>query len=275
MRKTCILAALATCAFAPAVTSAVTVTPIYSHLGSADFDGSDGDVKTTVYGIIGENDMFTFGYTKTSYDFSRFTDVDLNKLFGDVRYTRVNPGSIGYFVGAGLSFGWEDDFNISENYSFTPRGGINYNFDADWTLSGGVAMNFNEIENYFMPILTLAYRDFNDLGFSGIFGTYNRAQYRFSQALAVEGNVRGIDREIYQLADKSRNGAAREGYLMERAISASAGVVVTPIDALTLRAGVEARFDREIKLYNKNGDKLTKNDVDPSYGLYINGTLSF
>lgn len=274
MRKICILAAVAACAFAPAMTSAVTVTPIYSHLGSADFDGNSGSVKTNIYGLRADSEMFSLGYTKTTYDFSNTDDIDLHKLFGDVRYTQVNPGSLGYFVGAGLAFGWEDDFNMSENYSFTPRGGINYNFD-EWTISAGLHVNFNEIENYFQPILTAQYRSFDDLGFSGIFGTYNRAQYRFSNAMAVEGSLTGIDRDIYQLADEKKYGRAKEGYLMERSISAQAGVIVNPIDALTLRAGVEARFDRELKLYDKDGNKLGKNDVDPSYGLYINGSLKF
>ncbi len=277
MRKLAFLAATTlVCLSAPSMAADFTVTPVYSHLGAADFDGASGDVKTSSYGLVGNNDFLTLGYTKTEYDFSNRPDVDMNKVFADLRYAKVNPGTLGYFVGGGLAFGWEDDFHPSENYSITPRAGLNYDFGNEWRVTGGLSMNINEIENYFQPIFMVHYRSPDSLGFSGVFGTKNHAQYRFTNAMAVEGTLRGIDRDIYQLSDdNSKHGSAAEGYLMERSIAASAGVVLNPLDALTLRAGVEARFDRELKVYDKDGNKLGKQDIDPSYGLYINGSLSF
>ncbi len=276
MRKVTLLAAAVLASLAlPAMAEGWSVTPIYSYQGKADTKDVKDEVKTTTYGIEASNEYFTFGYTKTKYDFKNSDDLDLNKLYGDVRYETRNPGTWGYFVGMGFAFGWEDDFHMSENYQLTPRAGFNYDFANDWFVALGVSLDFNEIKNYVDPVLLIAYRDPSQLGFSGSIGTYNHLQYRFSQGLALEGTVNYIDRDVYQLADKAKHGAAREGYFMEKSVSANAGIVASPIDMLTLKAGVEARFDREYKVYDKDGHKLATYDSDPSYGFYLSGSLHF
>lgn len=274
MRKILVLAAAAALASTPAMAE-FWVTPTYSHMSSADLDGTNDKAKTSSYGIVGGNDYVTLGYKKTEYSFNDSDDLDLNLLYGDLHVSGGLTDSLGYFAGVGLTLGWEDDFNPSENYSLKPRAGLTYDFGNDWAISGGVDTNFNEVENYFQPILLVKYRQIGDYGLSAVLGTSNHVMYRFSDLIAVEGKVNGINREIYQLADKSKRGAARDGYFIERNIAANAGVVLTPASALTVKAGVEASFDREMKLYNKSGDLIGKRDVDPTYGFYLSGSVNF
>ena len=274
MRKVTLLAAVLACFAAPAMAN-WSVTPIYTYLGKADTKDVKDEVKTSTYGLEVANEYFTFGYTRTNYDFKNSYDIDLNKLYADAKYDKINRGTWGYFLGMGVAFGWEDDFHMSKNYQITPRAGVNYDFGNDWFVSLGVGFDLNEIENYVDPVFLIAYRDPSALGLSGSIGTYNHIQYRFSDAVALEGTVNYIDRDVYQLADKAKHGAAREGYFMEKSISANAGVVATPIDMFTLKAGVEARFDREYKVYDKDGHKLRTYDSDPAYGFYLSGALNF
>ncbi len=275
MRKVTMLAVALACFALPAMAEGWSVTPIYSYQGKADTTNVRDEVKTTTYGLKASNEYFTLGYTKTEYDFKNSDDIELNKLYADAKYEQRNPGTWGYFVGMGAAFGWEDDFHMTENYQLTPRAGINYDFANDWFVALGVAFNLSEIENYVDPVLLIAYRNPSDLGFSGSIGTYNHLQYRFSQGLALEGTVHYIDREVYQLADKAKRGAARDGYFMEKSIAANAGIVASPIDMFTVKAGVEARFDREYKFYDKDGNRLCTYDSDPSYGFYLSGALHF
>lgn len=274
MRKLCVLAAAAALVSTPAMAD-FWVTPTYSHMSSADLSGTTDKAKTNSYGLVGGNEFITLGYKKTEYSFKNSEDLDLSMIYGDLHYAGSLTESLGYFAGLGASLGWEDDFNPSENYSIRPRGGLTYDFGNDWALAGGVDVNFNEVENYLQPILLVKYRKIGDPGLSAVLGTTNHVMYRFSDTLAVEGKVDGINRDIYQLSDKAKRGQARDGYFIERNIAANAGVVVTPASAVTLKAGVEANFDREMKLYNKNGDLIGKRDVDPTYGFYVSGSLNF
>ncbi len=275
MRKLTLVAAALACFALPAMADGWSVTPIYSYQGKADTKNAKDEVKTSTYGIVAANEYFTFGYTKTKYDFKNYDDLNLNKIYADAKYESVNRGTWGYFVGMGAAFGWEDDFHMSKNYQLTPRAGINYDFANDWFVALGVALDLNKIENYVDPMLLIAYRDPSQLGLSGSIGTYNHLQYRFSEALAIEGTVNYIDRDVYQLADKAKRGPAREGYFMEKSVSANVGVVASPVEMFTIKAGVEARFDREYRVYDKDGHKLDTYDSDPSYGFYLSGSLNF
>ncbi len=251
------------------------ISPIYSSMSSADAGGFNGDVKTTSYGIQGGYDFFTLGYKSTDYDFDRNDWLDkLHLLFADIHYDGNFSQGFGYFLGLGGSFGWENDFHASENYTVRPRAGVSVRLNPDFSLMLGLKANFNEAENRFIPIVALKYRSLGDYGLSGVFGyPETRVMYRWADWIALEGSVSAFNQDVYQLSDDSA--LARKGYFVEDSFNAAAGFVVNPVEAITLRAGVNATFDRDFKIYSNDGDEIHKYSSDPSYGFYLNGSANF
>jgi hypothetical protein len=277
MRKLTKLAAAmafsAACASASA--AGFWLSPIYSYNSSADAGGFNGDVKTTSYGIQGGYDFFTLGYKSTDYEFDRNDWLDtLHLLFADIHYDGNFSQGFGYFLGLGGSFGWENDFSASDNYTVRPRAGLSFDFGNDFGAMLGLKANFNEADNRFAPIAAIKYRRLGDYGLSMVLGYPDTSlMYRFTQSIALEGSASFFNQDVYQLSDD--NAFAPEGYFWEDSVNANLGVVLTPLDALTLRAGVDATFSRDLKVYNSDGDEITTINSDPSYGVYVNGSLNF
>lgn len=251
------------------------ISPIYSSMSSADAGGFNGDVKTTSYGIQGGYDFFTLGYKSTDYGFDRNDWLDkLHLLFADIHYDGNFSQGFGYFLGLGGSFGWENDFHASENYTVRPRLGLSFDFGNGFGAMLGLKANFNEADNRFAPIAAVKYRRLGDYGLSMVLGYPDASMmYRFTQAIAVEGSASFFNQDVYQLSDD--NAMAPKGYFWEDSVNANVGVVLTPLDALTLRAGVDASFSRDFKVYNHDGDEIRTVSGDPSYGFYLNGALNF
>lgn len=278
MRKICVLAAtVAALSVAPASFANFWMTPIFSHSTSADIDGSSGDMSSTTYGLMGGNDYFTLGYKSTDYSYSGngfqpFDDLSL--LFGDAHYEDMFTNSVGYFIGAELTFGWEDDVHLSDDYSFRPRAGLNFVVNQDVTLLLGGKVNFNEADDKFTPILGLKYRDPSDMGFYALIGyPQTDIQYRFNNYFAAVGSLTAVNQDVYQLADDNK--IARKGYVMEDSYNAKAGIVLTPMQSFTINAGVDLALDRDYDLYNSNGDKISTYSTDPALGAYVNFDVNF
>ncbi|MDY6322190.1 MAG: hypothetical protein SPL30_04670 [Succinivibrio sp.] len=278
MRKICALAAAAFTAAALSASADAAgfwVSPVYSHSASADMDGFNDEVTTTTYGIVGGYGLFTLGYQVTDYDFDSYDPINkLHLLHADVHYDGEFSDGFGYFVGIGGSLGWEDDFHPSEAYTVRPRAGVSVRLNPDFSLMLGLKANFNEAENRFIPIVALKYRSLGDYGLSGVFGyPETRVMYRWADWIALEGSVSAFNQDVYQLSDDSA--LARKGYFVEDSFNAAAGFVVNPVEAITLRAGVNATFDRDFKIYSNDGDEIHKYSSDPSYGFYLNGSANF
>lgn len=278
MRKICILAAVVASALAAAPSQAsFWLTPTFSTTSAADFDDFDGDVSSTSYGLMGGNEYFTLGYKGTSYDFSGpklFDDMSL--LFADLHFKDNLSAQWGYFAGVGVAFGWEDDFDATENYNFKPRAGLSYAINGDYRISGGIGANINEPDSKVYPIITLNYRNSSDYGLSYVFGfPMIDAQYRFNDLFALNGKVTAVpvNQDIYQLSDDSS--VARKGYLAEESAEANIGVTITPMQAFSITAGVGVKFAHEYKIYNKYGDEIRSYETDPSGQAYIGFNAHF
>lgn len=277
MRKICMVAAVVTALAAVPSQAAFWITPTFSTSSSADIDDSNGDISSTSYGLMGGNEYFTLGYKGTTYDFSG-PDLldDMSLLFVDVHFDGKFTGNLGYFAGLGAAFGWEDDFDMSENYNLKPRAGITYSFGGDYRLAAGVGASINEPDSSVYPILTLNYREPSDLGLSYKLGfPMVDAQYRFNNLLALTGKLTAIpvNQDIYQLSSTSM--LARDGYLAEEYAEAKVGVVLTPMQAFSISAGVGYDFRHEYKIYDHDGNEFRSFDTDPSYSAYINFNARF
>ena len=246
-----------------------------SYDGKADLKDSNQDVEISSYRIFGGNEFLTLGYKKTEFDWSdgRYNLDSLNYLYADIHYGGAIAGNFTYHAGIGLSSGFEDDCNLPENYSISPRIAFGYKFNQDWEGFAGVATQFNEVENKFLPIIGVKYRDDGALGFSGsIAYPATKATYRFSQFLALNATML-VHQELYQLSDSSN--ISREGYIFDESVGTSFGVSITPLKMLTIDAGLNTYFNHEYTVYDKNGNELRSIEVDPSAGAYVNVRAAF
>lgn len=262
-------AAAALCAL-PAQAFYVNASGAYN--GKADIDGG-GEASTAVYRLTVGGQYLTFFYKHTSWDFSGRDDP-----FDSLNYTGVDAhldGSFstnwGYFAGLTLAMGFEEDIHLEDNYAVTPRLGLSYQFLPGTRVFLGAAAQFNEVENQYLPIIGIEFGSQRDQGLTGsIAYPATRVTYRFNATWAVEGVFLTV-RELCQLADDSS--LLPQGYIFEESYGASAGVIVTPLEQLEIRAGLQSYFDREYTLYNKGGHEVASFDMDPSTGLY--GSVNF
>lgn len=268
-------AAAAVCALAGSA-QAFFVNANTSYNGDADVKNSGGvEVNTTVYQVAAGTEHFTFLYKRTDYDFSGIDDPfdSLNRLVFDAHADGDFTDEWGWFGGLGLGFGFEDDFNADENYQIMPRLGVSYMLTPAIKGFLGAAANINEADNKFLPVIGIMFGRDSDMGLSGsIAYPATKVTYRFNPMFAVEGVFLTI-KELYQLNDDSK--LIRSGYVMEESYGASAGVVFTPIQLLTVKAGVHGYFDREYTFYNRHGSELGSEELDDCVGAYLNLSLAF
>lgn len=250
-----------------------------SFNGSTDVDGTNGEVATAIYHVMGGGEHFIVDLKRTDYDFDGAYGVNgdpwdsLNRIFLDLRDEGQFNAQLGYFAGLGYAMGFEEDIHLSENYSLMPRAGLSWNFGDGIKAFFGAAANLNEADNKFLPVLGVQFGKDADLGWSGsVAYPATRVLYRPSETLAFEGVFLTV-KETYQLADDSK--VASEGFVMEESYGVSAGIIYTPVKMLNIRAGVQSFFDREYTLYDRDGDEFASYDTDPSLGGYVTVGLAF
>ena len=247
-----------------------------SHNSDADLSGAKGDVSISTYNFAGGNDFVTVGYKRTDYDFSSSANDwydALNYLYVDLRKDFPINTTLGVFGGLTLASGFEDDFHLQDNYAVSPRAGISYKFTPRITGFAGAYAQFNEVDNKFLPILGVKIGNDSEVGLSGsIAYPATRINYRFNKLFALEGSFLTI-KDLYQLSDNSK--LYKKGYVFEEGYGVSGGVVVTPIQGLSVRAGIQSYFDREYNYYDHGGNKQANVDVDPSVGFYTNLSYGF
>lgn len=255
--------------------SAAYISASGAYNGEADISGAPGKVSSSVYRIIGGNKYFTVSYKHTAYDFSGIDDPfdSLNYFAVDARYDDMFTSSWGFFSGLTLGTGFEDDIHLSDSYAISPRLGLSYKLDADTQVFVGGVVQFNEVDDQYLPVLGIKFGDESHKGWSGsIAYPATKVTYRPLDSLAFEGVFLTV-RDLYQLSDDSN--LINKGYIFEESYGVSAGVVYTPVKLFTLRAGLQSYFDREYKIYDAGGHELDSYDVDPSAGFYFNGSFNF
>lgn len=253
---------------------ALSVSGSGAYNGKADIDGAGGaEAASSEYRLILNSRYFSAALKHTEYDFSGIDDPfdSLDHFAVDGRYDGSITSDLGFFTGLTWAAGFEDDIHLGDNYAVTPRAGLSWQFNPQVRFFFGGLAQFNEVDNQYLPILGVMLGREGDLGWSGsIAYPATKVTYRPAETYAFEGVFLTV-RDLYQLADDSR--ILPEGYIYEESYGVSLGAIITPIDLLELRAGVQSYFDREYTFYNAGGHEVASYDVDPSVGFY--GSVNF
>lgn len=243
-------------------------------IGEADVDGG-GAVSVTETGANLRYRWFSIDYLNRSYDWSdtaghslsRGSDpweqLHLLRLRADIA-EQLGFGGLGWFAGAGLTAGWEEEMDDAWGVSGTAGltwavGGVR--------LRGGVAASLHPVGTQLMPLAAADWGNQRDMGFSATVGIpETMLRYRTSDLLSFRAGGR-LQGDTYRLANDSP--VEREGYMKSSSLTLGGYIDLTPLDDLTLTLGAEYLTRREMTVYDNDGDKKDTYDVDDAPALFL------
>lgn len=250
-------------------------------VGKGDVDGG-GRYSRTDTNVTAGYKWFTFSYHRSDYDWSDTGRMAFSKRSGkpwdalqrlafDAKADGQLSDSMGWFVGGTVVSAFEDE--MKDSFSFLGRGGLSIVLTSEWSMKLGAIGLLSPVHPMLIPMLQLDWRDARDWGFSGTIGMpASTLRYRFNDVVGTR--LTGYwSRDLYRLADDST--VERKGYVEESGITVGAYLDVTPLSGLTLTAGAEVQADRELRIYDRDGDKLSKNGVDSSLGGVLRLNYAF
>jgi len=243
-------------------------------VAGADVDDGGGSVAVSGAGATASWRWLSLSYGVATYhwdDVSRLpfgNGADdpwdsLHSLGLDLRHQDMVDESWGYFVGGGLSAGWEEEMDDSGTIHI--HAGVLRTLGPGLTLSLGAGAWAHKTGLRALPLLALDYGSEDDLGFSATLGAPQTwLRYRFDPAWLVRLGAR-MDGGTYRLADDSV--VARKGYVSHSGVAAALMADWTPSPGLTLSVGPEWHFARSLDIYDEDGDKKDSYGVDAAPGL--------
>lgn len=243
-------------------------------IGEADMDDG-GSVSVTETGASLRYRWFGIDYLNRRYDWADTSDLPfghgsdpweqlhLLRLRAEIS-DQLGFGGLGWFAGAGLTAGWEEEMDDAWGVSGTAGltwavGGVR--------LRGGVGVSAHPIGVRAMPVAAADWGNQRDLGFSATVGIpETMLRYRTSDIFSFRLGGR-MDGGTYRLADDSP--VEREGYMKTSSLTLGGYIDVTPLDDLTLTLGAEYLTRREMTVYNSDGEKKDSYDVDDAPALFL------
>ena len=244
---------------------------------------SGGEYSRTRTSVSAGYKWFTLSYLRSDYDWNQTNKValgrdkgnkpwdHLHRLALDAKFDGWLTDNLGWFAGGTLVSGFETE--LSDSFSLIGRGGFSFALNPELNLRLGAIGALSPVHPMLIPLVELDWRHPADFGFSGNLGLPESSlRYRFNPMLAARASAYW-SRTLHRLSDDSS--VARKGYLEESGITTGAYLDFTFIESLNLTLGAELETWRELRIYNDDGDKLTKTDVDPSLGAVLRVGYSF
>lgn len=248
----------------------------------ADVDGGGTYSRTQTRASVGYQ-WLTLAYTRSDYDWSHTKKAFLGKSRGGTPWDRLQrvavdasfrgewTDSVGWFAGGTLVSGFEEQ--LSDSFSIVGRGGLSWMVNFDLTLRIGAIGSAAPVHSLLIPLIEIDWRDPADYGFSAHLGVpASSLSYRFNDLLAARAAV-SWNRELYRLADDSS--VARKGYVEDSGFTTGAYLDLTPLGGLTVTVGAELLANRSLRIYDHNGDRLSKTDVDNALGAVFRVGYNF
>ncbi len=247
---------------------------------SADVDNGGKFSRTDMNFRVGYK-WLTLAYTRSDYDWSDTGDAHiskgrnpwdtLHKISLDAHFDGYLSESVNWFAGMSVLSGFETQ--IWNSFSLAPRAGLSFRATPDLKLHLGAVGLVAPAHSMLLPLAGLEWRDTRDMGLSAKLGfPATQIQYRFNEMLAARLAARWT-RDLYRLSNDSS--VARKGYAEEESVTSGAYLDITPLDQLRLTVGAELMAWRSLRIYDKDGDKMSKTDMDPSVGAVFRASYSF
>lgn len=248
------------------------------YVGDADFE--DGGSSS----LFGEQislgvEWFTLKYEGRHYSWDDKSDLDfgngsddpwdsLHRLSLGAEHRGAISGKWGYFTGVSLTSAFEEE--MEDSFGASVRGGISYTYSEHLNLMFGARFLKNHIRTAFMPFAGLMYKDFDRSG-AGYFVTLGAPNTEVGYAFSKASKIRlafSIDGRTYRLSDDSV--VSSEGYVETSAMQLGLYYDWMPIKDLSISLGPEYHFNRSMKFYDDDGDRIgDEEDQDSAAGFRL------
>lgn len=233
-------------------------------VADADFTGSGGSAQVSTGQVRVKVGQFSLGYEGKKFAWS-----DVNRLnFGNGRdnpWGTLHRLRLGYEHEGAINSDWfysaeivgtsSFEKEMSGSYGAALRGGFMYLISDNWAAEFGAQVFVNNVNSSLMPYLGIAYENFDADG-AGYFLTLGAPSTEAGYAFSKRAKVRfSFDMEgmTYRLKDNSS--VVKKGYLETSSMKIGLYYDWKPTQALSVSLGPEYHFEREMKLYKRNGHR--------------------
>jgi len=254
------------------------------------FYHSDGDLDTGgdagSFRVTGARVGLEIGWLVANYGYRLYDWEDVSLLpFGDgidepwedlhtaalgFSHDEMVNQSWGYFVRAQATTAFEEE--MDDSFGAVALAGLMYNV-AEWNMMFrlGAAYSWNEVTSRVFPLVGVNWGGRRGSGLSVALGVpLTAVTYRFSERTAIQARV-GFDSDTFRLADD--NPAAPKGYLETEDIGGELVLLYNLTDTVRLTVAGGWFFDRELTLYDSDGEGGVEYDVEE--GATARAQLSF
>ncbi|WMW67189.1 hypothetical protein [Nitratidesulfovibrio liaohensis] len=249
-------------------------------IGQADMDDG-GSVAVTEAGASLRYSWFGIDYLNRRYDWSGtaslpfgngsdpWEQLHMLRLRADIA-EQLGFGGLGWFAGAGLTAGWEEE--MDDAWGLSGSAGLTWAVGGV-RLRGGVAAFAHPVGTRLLPLVAADWGNQRDLGFSATVGfPETMLRYRSSDMFSFRAGGR-VEGNTYRLADDSP--VQREGYMKTSSVTLGGYIDITPLEDLTLTVGAEYLTRQEMRVYNSDGDERNTYDLDNAPALFLRLSYGF
>ena len=249
-------------------------------IGEADMDDG-GSVAVTEAGASLRYRWFGIDYLNRRYDWSDtaslpfgngsdpWEQLHMLRLRADIA-EQLGFGGLGWFAGAGLTAGWEEE--MDDAWGLSGSAGLTWAVGGV-RLRGGVAASAHPVGTRLLPLVVADWGNQRDLGFSATVGfPETMLRYRSSDMFSFRAGGR-MEGNTYRLADDSP--VQREGYMRTSSVTLGGYIDITPLEDLTLTVGAESLTRQEMRVYNSDGDEGDTYDLDDAPALFLRLSYGF
>ena len=249
-------------------------------IGEADMDDG-GSVAVTEAGASLRYRWFGIDYLNRRYDWSDtaslpfgngsdpWEQLHMLRLRADIA-EQLGFGGLGWFAGAGLTAGWEEE--MDDAWGLSGSAGLTWAVGGV-RLRGGVAAYAHPVGTRLLPLVAADWGNQRDPGFSATVGfPETMLRYRSSDMFSFRAGGR-VEGNTYRLADDSP--VQREGYMRTSSLTLGGYIDITPMEDLTLTVGAEYLTRQEMRVYNSDGDERNTYDLDDAPALFLRLSYGF
>ncbi|MCP4351686.1 MAG: hypothetical protein GY795_39980 [Desulfobacterales bacterium] len=254
-----------------------------AYIGPANVKGKNGEVGGYSASVATSLANLNFGYQYLSFGWDQVNDLPFGNGKDDpwehlhsasvgYEYSKMADKRWGYFAGINVISQFEKE--ISGSFGATGFAGMIFNIpESNLIFQTGGVLSYNEVEITVMPLVGLEWNPGAKSGFSATLGVpATQVSYHYGPTAYVSLGLT-MDGGMYRLSDDST--VEKEGYLEMESYSALLALGIELVENCDIQVGGLYFFNRDLTLYNKDGDNGRTYGLDEALGMFLNVSLAF
>ncbi len=245
-----------------------------AYLSEASLSGYDGSVNVSKNRLNINNAIAGFSYTNWAFDWNNLSELP----FGDGIHSPIEQmhsfkvnANIPYFINEKLflltSLSLKSTFEkeIKGSYSGGLFSFASYKLDQNHAIQFGAFANYHPVSTLALPVISYSYRARQSDGFKFILGfprTY--VGYHVNEDFLLRfGMV--FSQSVIRLSNDSAIEAS--GFIEAEDYMSNLGFLYEFNKHFTLESDLLHSVKRNFIIYSKNGDSLSTDRIEPSFGM--------